>query len=70
MEGSIRLGNGASACYRAMTRCECAEISFDEIARRMREEGLTLDQVGALTGCGRCCSACLPDLRAHLARSR
>ncbi len=38
-----------------MTRCECAEISFDEIARRMREKGLTLDQACERTGCGRTC---------------
>ena len=51
-------------------RCECAEISFDEIGRRMREKGLTLDQACERTGCGRTCTACIPDLRAHLAKTR
>jgi bacterioferritin-associated ferredoxin len=50
-----------------MSRCECAELPFDEVARRVREEGATLEGVMESTGCGRMCSACLPDLRAHLA---
>ena len=54
----------------AMTRCECAELPFDEVARRVREEGATLEEVQERTGCGRMCSACLPDLRAHLAVRR
>jgi len=53
-----------------MTRCECAELPFDEIARRIREEGATLEEVMDRTGCGLLCTACLPDLRAHLARRR
>jgi bacterioferritin-associated ferredoxin len=53
----------------AMTRCECAELPFDEIARRLRD-GATLEEVQERTGCGRLCTACLPDLRAHLARRR
>ena len=53
---------------RTMTRCECAEVSFDEVARRMREEGLSLEEISERTGCGRLCSACLPDLRSHLCR--
>jgi len=51
----------------AMSRCECAELPFDEVARRLREEAATLEEVQERTGCGRLCSACLPDLRAHLA---
>jgi bacterioferritin-associated ferredoxin len=51
-----------------MTRCECAEVSFDEVARRMRENGLSLDEVARHTGCGRLCTACLPDLRAHVGK--
>jgi bacterioferritin-associated ferredoxin len=53
-----------------MTRCECAELSFDEVARRLREDSLTLEEVAERTGCGRLCTACLPDLRAHLAARR
>jgi bacterioferritin-associated ferredoxin len=53
-----------------MTRCECAELAFDEIARRIRDQGATLEDVQERTGCGRLCSACLPDLRAHLAGRR
>jgi bacterioferritin-associated ferredoxin len=54
----------------AMMRCECAELPFDEVARRIREDGASLEEVQERTGCGRLCSACLPDLRAHLARRR
>ena len=53
-----------------MTRCECAGLSFDEVARRVREEGQALEEVQDRTGCGRLCSACLPDLRDHLAARR
>jgi len=54
----------------AMTRCECVELPFDEVARRMREDGTSLEELQDRTGCGRLCTACLPDLRAHLARRR
>ena len=53
-----------------MTRCECAEVSFDEVARRMREEGLSLEEISERIGCGRLCSACLPDLRSHVCKRR
>ena len=53
-----------------MTRCECAGLPFDEVARRIREEGHALEEVLDRTGCGRLCSACLPDLRDHLAARR
>jgi bacterioferritin-associated ferredoxin len=53
-----------------MTRCECAELPFDEVARWIRDRGATLEDVQERTGCGRLCSACLPDLRAHLAGRR
>jgi bacterioferritin-associated ferredoxin len=53
-----------------MTRCECVELPFDEVARRIREDGATLEEVQERTGCGRLCSACLTDLRAHLAARR
>ena len=71
MEGSVPLSEGTSSDeYRPMTRCECMEISFDAIARRMRDKGLTLEQICEGTGCGRVCTACIPDLRAHLRRAR
>lgn len=60
---------GAQGPARAMTRCECTELPFDAIIRYMRENGLSLDEVSRQTGCGRLCTACLPDLRARAARS-
>jgi hypothetical protein len=51
---------------RAMTRCECAEMPFAEIARRLREEGMDLRDVAQRTGCGLTCTACLPDLETYL----
>jgi len=54
-------------CGRVMTRCECTELRFDEVARRIREQGLSLEAVQRDTGCGRLCTACLPDLNEHLA---
>ena len=55
-----------AAPSRRMTRCECAEMSFGEVERRLREERLSLDEIARRTGCGRTCTACLPDLRAFL----
>ena len=55
---------------RAMTRCECTGLLFEEIARRLREEGRSLEALQAETGCGHLCTACVPDLRAHLAARR
>ncbi len=55
---------------RAMTRCECAEMPFPEVARRLREEGQSLSELGRRTGCGQTCTACLPDLQAYLDRHR
>lgn len=55
---------------RAMTRCECADLPFDEIARRVVGEGQSLESLQRETGCGRLCTACLPDLREHLAARR
>jgi bacterioferritin-associated ferredoxin len=52
---------------RAMTRCECAGVSFEEIARRLAEQRLSLDEACGRTGCGQTCTACIPDLRAYLA---
>jgi NAD(P)H-nitrite reductase large subunit len=50
----------------AMTRCECVEVTFDELMRRMREQRASLDAVQAETGAGLLCTACLPDLRERL----
>jgi len=53
---------------RTMTRCECAGVSFAELARRLREERLSHDEACRQTGCGQICTACLPDLKQYLAR--
>jgi NAD(P)H-nitrite reductase large subunit len=50
-----------------MTRCECVEVTFDEVARRMRDQGLSFEAVQAKTDCGRLCTVCLPDLLDHVA---
>jgi bacterioferritin-associated ferredoxin len=55
------------AVPRAMTRCECAGISFQEVATRMAATGASLEDASARTGCGRNCTACLPDLLTYLA---
>jgi bacterioferritin-associated ferredoxin len=51
----------------AMTRCECAGVGFEEIARRLSEQRISLEEACGRTGCGATCTACLPDLRAYLA---
>lgn len=51
----------------AMTRCECAGVGFEEIARRLGEQGISVEEACGRTGCGATCTACLPDLRAYLA---
>jgi NAD(P)H-nitrite reductase large subunit len=71
MEGSVSLGSShAPGGRQTMTRCECAEVPFDEVARSMREGGLSLEEASWRTGCGRLCTACLPDLRAHVGQGR
>jgi NAD(P)H-nitrite reductase large subunit len=50
-----------------MTRCECAGVSFQEIAARMEAERTTLDEVCRRTQCGNTCTACLPDLARFIA---
>ena len=55
---------------RVMTRCECAGLPFEEVVRRVCQEGLSLEALQRDTGCGRLCSACLPDLHEHLAARR
>jgi bacterioferritin-associated ferredoxin len=51
---------------RAMTRCECAGISFAEIGRLL-DAGEPLPAALARTGCGSTCTACRPDLESYLA---
>ncbi len=53
-----------------MTRCECAEMRFEEIETKLDQHRLTLEELGKRTGCAQTCTACLPDLKAFLARKR
>jgi bacterioferritin-associated ferredoxin len=53
-----------------MTRCECAEMRFDEIEERLQQDRLCLEELGKRTGCGQTCTACLSDLSAFLASRR
>jgi bacterioferritin-associated ferredoxin len=62
-------GGFASRVPAPMTRCECAEISFAEVARQVAQPGGSLDEVGRRTGCGQTCTACVKDLRRFLASS-
>ena len=50
-----------------MTRCECAGVTFEEVARRMAAERLSADHAVRRTGCGQTCGACIPDLLRFLA---
>jgi bacterioferritin-associated ferredoxin len=54
----------------AMTRCECAGLSFEEIGRRLREEGQGFGELSRRTGCAATCTACVADLDDFLARRR
>jgi bacterioferritin-associated ferredoxin len=51
----------------AMTRCECAGVTFEEVARRMHAERVGAEQVLRRRGCGLNCGACMPDLHKFLA---
>ncbi|HQQ76283.1 MAG TPA: (2Fe-2S)-binding protein [Thermoanaerobaculia bacterium] len=51
-----------------MTACACTGRTFEEVERRMHRERLSAVEAERLTGCGSLCTACLPDLRAYLAR--
>ena len=53
----------------AMTRCECAGVSFEEMARQMASAGASFEEARRRTGCGQICTACLPDLRRFLSSS-
>ena len=52
---------------RTMTRCECAGVSFEEIASQLERERTTLDEICRRTRCGNTCTACLPDLARFVA---
>jgi len=56
-----------TATSRAMSRCECAGVSFQEIAHRIEAEGTPLEEICRRTGCGLTCTACVPDLVRALA---
>lgn len=50
-----------------MTRCECAELSFEQIADLADREGIeTFPFLCTRTGCCSTCTACGPDLKAFL----
>lgn len=52
-----------------MTRCECHETEFSEIARIARRTGVhEFDQVLQVSGCGKTCTACHCDLKRYLRR--
>lgn len=52
-----------------MTRCECAGLSFEEIARIAERERIAAFEVLCRrTGCAATCTACRADLEAFLAR--
>ena len=53
---------------RAMTRCECAGVPFEQVGRLV-DDGLTVAEACQQTRCGQTCGACLPDLRTYLAGS-
>jgi NAD(P)H-nitrite reductase large subunit len=57
------------AAPRAMTRCECADVSFQAIAREMASTGRSLEETTRRNGCGQNCTACLPDLLKYFAPS-
>lgn len=58
----------AADAPRAMTRCECMELSFEALAARMLTRGESVAQALDATGCGSLCTACVPDLRVFLTR--
>jgi NAD(P)H-nitrite reductase large subunit len=53
---------------RRMTACECADVSFAEVAR-LAQSGCGVEQACERTGCGRLCTACIPDLE-HFLRNK
>lgn len=66
--GSLAPGTAPARIRRqppAMTRCECADVTFPEVARQL-VAGASLEEATRRTGCGQTCTACLPDLRKFL----
>ncbi len=54
-----------------MTRCECAGLSFKEIAGIADREGIDeFELLSRRTGCANTCTACTCDLKAFLARRK
>ena len=54
---------------RPTTRCECAGLTFGQIAAIAEREGLgDFPLLCKRTGCAETCTACAPELRAFLAR--
>jgi hypothetical protein len=51
----------------AMTRCECSGVAFSDVARVMVKHCCSHEQAMDLTGAGRTCTACVPDLELYLA---
>jgi bacterioferritin-associated ferredoxin len=63
---TVLLREVPASAGRAMTRCECARVAFEEVARVVRERGLNPEAAIRSSGCGSLCTACLPDLEAFL----
>jgi NAD(P)H-nitrite reductase large subunit len=52
---------------RPMTRCECTEITFQELANRMDADHVGMEEICRRTESGTICTACLPDLARFIA---
>lgn len=44
-------------------RCICADVTFAEALKAVREQGLSLRQLADTRGCGATCGMCRPYLR-------
>ena len=51
-------------------RCICGGVSFAELVRLAREEGLSLERLAARTGCTKGCGLCEPYVRLALATGK
>lgn len=65
-QAAVRGSDAKPGSVCRMTRCECAELPFEEIARRLKEQGLGVAEALRRGGCGQLCTACLPDLESYL----
>jgi len=55
----------------AMTRCECAGLTFRAVAEFADRDGIEgLERICQRAGCGQLCTACRPDLEAYLEARR